>query len=309
MSSDPSLISAIEGFLEHVEIGKNQSLKTVRNYQHYLSRFEEFAGPDTPVSQITLEMLTKYRVHLNRLKDRFGRPLTRKTQGFHLIALRSLLKHLAKQDVVTLAAEKVELPKAEDRHIEFLSPEEVRRLIEHAPLSKKTEARDRAIMETLFSTGLRISELVSLNRDQVDLKRREFTVIGKGRKARLIFLTERAATAIEHSLAVRDDAFPPLFVNTRRTRTIERFDGEQRRLGPVSIQTLVRRAALKAGIRKKVTPHVLRHSFATTLLQHGADLRSVQEMLGHASITTTQIYTHLTNERLREVHEKFHTDE
>jgi len=308
VANNPKLITAIEAFLEHVEIGKNQSLKTVRNYHHYLTRFEEFAGGDLPVSDITLDVVTKYRLFLNRYKDRFGRSLTRKTQGYHLIALRAFLKHLARQDIESLAAEKVDLPKAEDRHVEFLTADEVKKLIDAAPLSKNTEARDRAIVEALYATGLRVSELVSLNRDQVDLERREFTVIGKGRKARVVFLTPRAAEAIQHSLTLRDDNFRPLFVNTRHTPSIARFDGEQRRLSAVSIQSLVRRAALKAGIQKKVTPHVLRHSFATTLLQHGADLRSVQEMLGHASITTTQIYTHLTNQRLREVHEKFHQD-
>ena len=299
------LIEAIERFLEHVEIGKNQSLKTVRNYQHYLLRFEEFAG-GIAVGDISHDVVAKYRLYLNRFTDKFGRPLTRKTQGYHLIALRAFLKFCAKQDIPTLSADKVELPKAEDRHFDFLTPEEVRALVDAAPLSKKTEARDRAIVETLYATGLRISELVALNRDQVDLVRREFTVIGKGRKARVVFLTERAATAIKSMLDLRDDAFQPLFVNTRHTRGQVRFDGEHRRLGPASVQLLLRRASVKAGILKKVTPHVLRHSFATTLLRNGADIRSVQELLGHASITTTQIYTHLTNQRLREVHEKFH---
>lgn len=299
------LIEAIEAFLEHIEIGKNQSLKTVRNYQHYLTRFEEFAG-DITVDEISMDLVSKFRIHLNRLADKFGRPLSRKTQGYHLIALRALLKYLEKQGIDSLASTKVDLPKSEDRHVEFLTPDEVRRLAAAAPLSKKTEARDRAIIETLYATGLRIAELVSLNRDQVDLKRREFTVIGKGRKARVIFLTEQAAEAIGASLDLRDDSFLPLFVNTRHTRAVHRFDGEQRRLSGTSIQNLVRRAALKAGITKRVTPHVLRHSFATTLLRNGADIRSVQEMLGHSSITTTQIYTHLTDARLREVHEKFH---
>ncbi len=299
------LVEAIEAFLEHVEIGKNQSLKTVRNYQHYLSRFEEFSGEITP-ADITQELVSKYRVHLNRLTDKFGRTLSRKTQGYHLIALRALLKHLAKNDIQSLSPDKVELPKAEDRHVEFLDADEVKRLVAAAPLSKRTEARDRAIILTLYATGLRVSELVSLNRDQVDLERREFTIIGKGRKARLVFLTQDAADAIRASLELRDDSFQPLFVNTRHTRAVHRFDGEQRRLSATSMQTLVHRAALKAGIQKHVTPHVLRHSYATTLLRNGADIRAVQELLGHASIMTTQIYTHLTNERLRDIHTKFH---
>lgn len=305
MTTNPKLIEAIEAFLEHSEIGKNQSLKTVRNYQHYLTRFEEFCG-DVTVGEITMDVIAKFRLHLNRMSDKFGRPLSRKTQGYHLIAVRSLLKFLEKQGIDVLSSNKVDLPKAEDRHVEFLTPDEVRRLVDAAPLSKKTEARDRAIVEMLYATGLRIAELTGLNRDQVDLKRREFTVIGKGRKARVIFLTEQAAEAIRTSLDLRDDSFLPLFVNTRHTRAVQRFDGEQRRLSATSVQNLVRRAALKAGLNKRVTPHVLRHSFATTLLRNGADLRSVQEMLGHASITTTQIYTHLTDARLREVHEKFH---
>ena len=300
-----SLVQYIEEFLEHVEIGKNQSLKTVRNYQHYLLRFEEFASGLAP-EDITLDVVAKYRVHLNRMKDRFGRPLTRKTQAYHLIALRAFLKYLAKNDVASLAAEKVELPKVEERHVEFLAPEEVQALIDHAPLSGRTALRDRAIVETLYATGLRISELAGLNRDEVDLERREFSVRGKGRKVRLIFLTERAAAALKAYLDTRDDNWKPLFLNTRHTRAEVRFDGEHRRLGTVTIQLLIRKAALKAGLRKRVTPHVLRHSFATNLLTNGADLRSVQEMLGHASISTTQIYTHLTNQRLKEIHEKFH---
>ena len=286
-------------FLEHAEIAKNQSQKTIENYQHYLKRFLEFAG-DIDTSKITLNMIQKYQLHLNRLDP----PLSKKTQNYHIIALRAFLKFLIKNDHDTLPPEKIDLGKIPERTVDHISREEVQRLFDAIDLSKKTGPRDRAILETLYSTGLRVSELRSLNRKQVDLKRREFMVRGKGSKPRIVFLSKQCVEWLEKYLKTREDNFDPLFVNYGRGRTNDITEGEKRRLTDYSIQDMVRKTALHAGIAKKVTPHVLRHSFATELLLNGADIRAVQEMLGHASITTTQIYTHLTNQRLREVHQK-----
>lgn len=301
-----NLKSLIEQFLEHCEIEKNQSRKTVENYSHYLGRFLEFAG-EMDVGDIDLPLVQKYRLHLNRAENEKGETLSKKTQNYHIIALRAFLKYLIKNDFETLAPEKVELAKIPERTVEFLSREEVETLFSAVDEKSKTALRDLAILETLYSTGLRVSELASLNRNQVDLKRREFMVRGKGRKPRIVFLSQRAVERIEAYLKNRDDAFEPLFINIGRTRSaMDITKGERRRLTTVSIEAITRKYAMLAGLTKKVTCHTLRHSFATDLLQNGADIRAVQEMLGHASITTTQIYTHLTNRRLKEIHEKFH---
>ncbi len=317
-----TLSTLITRFLEHAEIGKNQSPKTIQNYHHYLGRFLKWMeghgdgdGEAVNPQDITLEKIHEYRLFLNRYEDDRGRTLGQKTQNYHLIALRAFLKYLSKNDIPSLAPEKVELGKTPQRTVEFLTREELDRLFEAIDLSHSTGLRDRAILETLFSTGLRVSELASLNREQVDLKRREFMVRGKGRKPRIVFVSERCAGWLERYLKSREDNWKPLFINTRRMRKTSKPPGietdllnlhEKRRLTTVSIENIVRKAARMAGLIKKVTPHSLRHSFATNLLFRGADLRSVQDMLGHASITTTQIYTHLTNKHLREVHEKFH---
>lgn len=310
----------ISQFLEHCEIEKNQSLKTIENYERYLRRFQQFAG-DIEAGAIDLNLVQKYRLYLNRVEDQKGGTLARKTQNYHVIALRAFLKYLIKRDVATLAPEKVELSKIPERTVEFLTKEEVERLFEATSkgqqatesnekdqkLKRQIMFRDKAILETLYSTGLRVSELASLSRAQVDLQRREFMVRGKGRKPRIVFLSENAVTRIKEYLASRDDAFEPLFINAGRSKkSLDITKGERRRLSTVSIETIVRKYAMLAGITKKVSPHTLRHSFATDLLHNGADIRAVQEMLGHASITTTQIYTHLTNRRLKEIHEKFH---
>lgn len=292
--------------MEHAEIGKNQSPKTIQNYHHYLTRFLNWSGDLNP-KDITLETIHKYRLFLNRYKDKRGRTLSPKTQNYHLIALRAFLKYLTKNDIPCLAPEKIELGKTEKRSVEFLTREELERLFSAVDLNKKNGLRDRAILETLFSTGLRVSELTSLNRDQVDLKRQEFMVRGKGRKPRIVFLSDRCVEWLERYLAIRQDNWQPIFINTGRCRSGETLNlHEKKRLTEVSIQNIIRKTTRQAGIIKKVTPHTLRHSFATNLLFQGADLRSVQDLLGHASITTTQIYTHLTNKKLREVHKKFH---
>jgi len=301
-----TLSSLINRFLEHAEIGKQQSPKTLENYHHYLGRFLKWFG-EKPVINISLDTIHNYRLYLNRYSDEQGRTLGPKTQNYHLIALRAFLKYLSKNDISSLAPEKVELGKTPKRTVDFLTREEVERLMDAVDLAKDSGLRDRAILETLFSTGLRVSELKNLNREQVDLVRKEFMVRGKGSKPRIVFLSDRCVGWLERTLKTRDDNWKPLFINARRSRKDDELDlHEKRRLSSVSIQNIVRRAALIAGLIKKVTPHTIRHSFATNLLFRGADLRSVQDMLGHSSITTTQIYTHLTDKKLREVHEKFH---
>ena len=309
------LSEAVRQFLEYCEIEKNQSKKTLVNYQHYLGRFLDFTK-DIEIEKITLSLVKRYRLFLNRYEFRPHEPLTIKTQNYHVIALRAFLKYCIKQDWKTLEPEKIELSKLPDRTVEYLTREELERLFEAVDTSTIVGLRNRAIMEMLYSTGLRISELTSLNCDQVNLERGEFQVRGKGRKMRIVFLSSRAKEWVSEYLAARNDGFEPLFLNHRRARNKKpstagregavEMRGEHRRLTEYTIQEMVRRTAYEAGIVKKVTPHVLRHSFATELLINGADIRSVQDMLGHASITTTQIYTHLTNQKLREVHEKFH---
>lgn len=298
---------AVTDFLEYCEVTKNLSQKTIENYHHYLYRFSRFAKVNTPISKIDMPMVQRYRIFLNRYLDDFNLPLSKKTQSYHLIALRAFLKFLQKNDLKTLSPEKIELPKTEARMVEFLTRDELERLFKSCDTSNLRGARNRAILEILYSTGLRVSELTSLNREHINLETREFSVRGKGKKPRIVFLSERAVQKMSDYMRMRKDSLTPLFINTKSPRASEdKSKNERARLTPVSVQTIVRKAALEAGIVKKVTPHTLRHSFATELLMNGADIRSVQEMLGHASITTTQVYTHVTNKKLKEVHERFH---
>lgn len=303
-----TIFPLIQRFLEYSEIHKNQSQKTLVNYKHYLQRFSEFAGDISP-KKITLDLVHSYRLHLNRFLDHNNEPLSLKTQGYHIIALRSFLKYLTKNDIETVAPEKIELPKVPDREVSFLTAEEVARLINAVDLTKKTGRRDAAIIEMLYSTGVRVSELISLDVAQVDLERKEFMVRGKGNKLRVVFLTQNAVDALDRYLKTREDDYKPVFISysNRSANKDNPKDPNFRRLQSDDVERIIRKYKGIAGIIKKVTPHTLRHSFATTLLMNGADLRSVQEMLGHASITTTQIYTHVTNKKLREVHEKFHS--
>lgn len=302
-----SLTETITRFLEHAEIGKNQSQRTIINYRHYLGRFAKWFGDGTP-AHITLDKIQNYRLFLNRFKDDRGRTLSRKTQNYHMIALRALLKYCMKNDIPTLAPEKIELSKIPERSVDFLTRDEFEALVGTIDAKKKTGLRDRAMLEMLFSTGLRVSELTSLNRDHIDLRRGEFMVRGKGGKTRIVFLSERATQFLQHYIQKRTDHYKPLFINYGRTRTEKELStGEHHRLTANSVQEIVRLHAKNAGLAKHITPHKLRHGFATDLLMNGADLRSVQELLGHASITTTQIYTHVTNRRLREVHQKYHS--
>jgi site-specific recombinase XerD len=305
-----SLKDLIQDFLEYCEIERGHSELTIRNYGHYLARFLEFleegrARTVTPQS-ITTDKLRSYRLYLNRLEGAEGEPMKKITQNYHLIAIRAFLKYLAKRDIDSLSPEKVELIDAKRKQIGFLDTNEIEALLS-APrqFAKKPEtiARDEAILELLFSTGLRVSELCNLNRGQINVVKGEVAVRGKGEKDRVVFISPSAASALGAYLKIRQDDWEPLFIHYGGLKDEE---GDYMRLTPRSIQRLVAHYAALAGITKKVTPHVLRHSFATDLLFNGADLRSVQEMLGHASVTTTQMYTHVTNQQLKEVHRAFH---
>ena len=292
-------------YLEYLEIEKDRSQKTIENYDHYLERFLKWAKISSP-SDITDELARRYRLQLNRWSDENGKPLKKITQNYHVIALRNFLKYLAKRDVKTLAAEKVELGKTDGRQIDFLEIGEVERIFEAAGGADLKSLRDRAILELLFSSGLRVSELVNLNRDQVNLKTGEFSVRGKGGKVRVVFVSNRAKAALERYLEKREDVDPALFTRVGIKHLEKKNESDNLRITPRTIQRVVKFYATKAGIVKDVHPHTLRHSFATDLIQSGADIRSVQEMLGHSSVTTTQIYTHVTNKQLKEVHKAFH---
>ena len=294
-------------YIEHLEVEGGRSSKTAENYRLYLERFVEFTE-DIQVEKITSEVIRKYRLWLNRYKnDVSGEELSTITQSYHLIALRGFLKYLALRDIETLAPTKIILPKVSRKQVTFLHYDEVERLISGIDISSETGLRDRAIVELLFSSGLRVSELVNLNRDHVNTRRREFMVRGKGRKDRPVFISEAAAGWVDHYLDVRDDSLPPLFISY--SRNVEATNsGDFRRLTARSIQRMVSKYARLAGITKHVSPHTMRHSFATDLLMNGADIRSVQSMLGHSNISTTQVYTHVTDEHLREVYEKFHSE-
>jgi len=296
-------------FLEYLEIEKNRSQLTIRNYDHYLNCFLDWAMVRSS-ENITAELVKKFRLYLNRRRDEKNRGLKKQTQDYYIIALRGFLKYLAKKDIKTLASEKVELGKSEEREVEFLELEEIKRLISAVSGNEISDLRDKAILELLFSTGLRVSELSGLNRNSINLKTGEFAVRGKGGKIRLVFISDAAKNAIINYLEKRKDVDPALFVNIKKPPQNNKDNKKTDsllRLTPRSIQRIVKKYAIKAGIVKKVTPHTLRHSFATDLLMNGADIRSVQSMLGHSSITTTQIYTHITNKHLKDIHKKFHS--
>ena len=293
-------------YVEHLEVEGGRSAKTAENYKLYLERFVEFTG-DINVSKITSEIIRKYRLWLNRYKNNNEDELATITQSYHLIALRGFLGYLSKRDITSLSPEKIELPKITRKQVTFLHFDEVTNLLESIPLDTEQGLRDRAIIELLFSSGLRVSELANLNRDHVNTKRREFMVRGKGQKDRPVFIGEAASQRVQDYLAARMDNLPPLFLSYSRNNTVSN-KGDYRRLTPRSIQRIINKYARLAGITKHVSPHTMRHSFATDLLMNGADLRSVQSMLGHSNISTTQVYTHVTDEHLRDVYEKFHSD-
>ena len=311
---EADLNELIEDFLEHLEIEAGRSKKTIENYRLYLTRFnflvqEILNKNDVRPEEITREVLRKYRLKLNRYGSENGdEDLQAITQALHLIALRGFLKYLAKREIKSLDPSLVELPKVHRKQVTFLHFDEVERLLNEIDLSTESGLRDRAIIELLFSGGLRVSELVSLNRDSINLERREFVVRGKGSKDRPIFISQAAAERIQDYLDARTDSLPALFLNNSKNLQAVDTSGDYRRMTTRSIERIVNKYARLAGITKHVSPHTLRHSFATDLLMNGADIRAVQSMLGHANISTTQIYTHVTDAHLREIHEKFHSE-
>ncbi|MCE9541745.1 tyrosine-type recombinase/integrase [Candidatus Kaiserbacteria bacterium] len=287
-------------FLEYLEIEKGRGVKTVENYDRYLMRFLTYAKVSKP-SQITEQMVREFRINLNRSAGVSG-TMKKNTQNYHLIALRAFLKFLRKRDVESLNPERIELAKTGGRDLDLITADELNRIMKAPKGDSLAELRDKAILELLFSTGLRVSELCNLNQD-LDLTRDEFSVRGKGEKVRVVFLSSEAKKAIAEYLKKRGDMSEALFVSygkgSPKTKDLPR-------LTPRSVERMVKQYAVKAGITRKVTPHVIRHSFATDLLGNGADLRSVQALLGHANIATTQVYTHVTDKHLREVHKAFH---
>jgi len=324
-----NLKQLVSEFLEHLEIEKGRSQLTIRNYSFYLKDFLAWAKIKDP-GQITANLIRQYRLALARKQNPRGGTLAAATQNYYLISIRTFLKYLAKRDIPALAAEKIELAKTPERQIAFLEGDDLERLIK-APLELDQEEiiklRDKAILELLFSAGLRVSELTSLKRDDVNLKKDEFSIKGKGSKWRVVFLSNQAKYWLKKYLEARTDTDPALFVRHDRGQSATSSDKRRRadpltsgstgrcsghegcsenRLTPRSIQRLVKKYAKLAGITKKITTHTLRHSFATDLLTGGADLRAVQELLGHKNITTTQVYTHVTNKRLKEVYQAFH---
>lgn len=300
------LSELIVDFLEYLEVEQNRSQKTAENYHLYLMRLVDFSE-DIEVEKIDDELVRKWRLWLARFKETGSEDLSKITQSYHLIALRSFLKFCARRGFKTLAPNRIELPRVSRKQVSFLTPEELQRLFAQIKSDDIIGLRDRAIVALLYSSGLRVSELTKLNRGHVNLERREFMVRGKGQKDRLVFVDDSAAALIKQYLNRRSDNLNPLFVRYGGHEAVDQ-SGDFGRLTPRSIQRIVSHYASLAGITKKVSPHTLRHSFATDLLMNGADLRSVQTLLGHSNISTTQIYTHVTDPHLREVHTKFHKD-
>ena len=312
MTSQPAGRSEIairtSEFLDYLQVERGSSPLTIRNYKHYLKRFINWLverGIRQELKDINQDVVRQYRVYLSQLSDRKGGSLSRRTQGYHAIALRSFLKWLIKNDYPVMSPEKIDLPKVGERQVKFLTGEHVDRLLNAPTLSTINGKRDKAILEVLFSTGLRVSELTKLDRDKIDLQRREFGIIGKGGRARVVFLSTRAAEWVQKYLNNRNDHFKPLFIR-HKGKVEPTTPDEKMRLTPRSIQRMVKKYVRKLKLPVDASPHTIRHSFASDLLMAGADLRSVQEMLGHKNVSTTQIYTHITNKQLREVHAAFH---
>ncbi|TSC66226.1 MAG: Tyrosine recombinase XerC [Microgenomates group bacterium Gr01-1014_80] len=309
-----NLSSLITDFLEYLELERNSSQLTIRNYDHYLKRFVAFVhstgsgqAGEIEAKDIDLNMVRKYRLYLSRWADPLTKkPLKRITQNYFMIALRAFLRYLARIDVETLSPEKVELGDTDPRPLKILDEVQLKQLLESPDTGKIDGIRDRALLETLFSTGLRVSELASLNRDTVNLSRREFGIVGKGGKERVVFLTDSAAGWLDNYINIRKDTFKPLFIRVQG-KVDPNNNGEAMRLTTRSIERIIEKYVKRLGLPVKATPHTLRHSFATDLLINGADIRSVQEMLGHSNISTTQIYTHVTNKHLKDVHKAFHS--
>lgn len=310
MTDNNQLEQLLIRYLEYLEVERQVSQYTIRNYHHYLRRFMEFLEErnlEKTTKIVDLELISQYRLFLSRYIDDQGKSLSRATQSYHVIALRSWLKWMIKRDIEVMAPERIELPKAESHSLKFLTAEQVERLMEQPKVGTLPGLRDRAILEALFSTGLRVSELVKLNRDQINYDKREFGVMGKGRKLRVVFLSERAAKWLMRYENSRRDNWMPLFIRYAKGKSPITSDGEKMRLTARSVQRIVEKYRKLAKLPVPITPHGLRHTFATDLLSHGAGLREVQEMLGHKNVATTQIYTHVTNPQLKAVHQKYHS--
>ena len=310
IKKDSEVQKYIREFLEYLEIEKNSSKLTIRNYRLYLQRFDDWFVKNYPgkgIRDIKIDMIRKYRLYLSNWVDDKNMTLMRVTQSYYIIALRSFLKFLIRSDHETLSPDKIDLPKSESKSLKFLERDHLQTLFDSVDVSKNDEKalRDRAILELLFSTGLRVSELSRLNRDQINFATREFGIIGKGGRARVVFLSDSAAQWLDQYFDKREDPWKPAFIRYAKEKVYE-DDGEKMRLTPRSIERILTKYVKASRIPVKATPHTLRHSFATDLLYNGADLRSVQEMLGHKNISTTQIYTHVTNPQLKEIHKKFH---
>lgn len=316
VSLNANLEEAIIKYLEHCEIEKNLSQNTIKMYHFYLMDFigwmKKFFKNESPtVHDINFELVRDYRLDLNRrISTKSNQAYKRSTQKTFLVALRAFLKYLlVKEGLEVLSPEQIILGKAEDRVPKVLNDSQLKQIFEVQDLNKRSGLRDRAILETLFSTGLRVSELVDLDVADINFETGEFTVIGKGRKARVVYLSPSARDWLKRYLATRNDPFKPLFLRYSGKHMDEQdFEGSSLRLTVRSVQRLVKKYVKRAGIAVDATPHTLRHTFATGLLREGADLRSVQELLGHSNVSTTQIYTHVTNPQLKEVHKKFHKD-
>lgn len=306
--NSPYFSDLLYDFIESLEVEGGRSSKTAQNYTHYLERFEEFTEQGIRVADITPEVIRKYRLWLNRYKNEHGETLSTITQSYHLIALRGFLQYLSKRDIKSLAPNKINLPKTHRKQVTFLHVDEIERMISEIKTDTEPGLRDRAIVELFFSSGLRVSELVNLDRRDINTKRREFMVRGKGQKDRPVFISQEAAEHIQNYLSERNDNLSPLFLSYSKNASVSPdTTGDYRRLTARSVQRMISKYAKLAGITKHVSPHTMRHSFATDLLMNGADIRSVQSMLGHTNISTTQVYTHVTDEHLKEVHEKFHS--
>lgn len=310
-SSNPKsapLLDQIRQYLEHLEVERNVSPLTIRDYQLYLNRFADWCQRHgvTKMQDLDQEAMRKYRLYLARFKTQQDQNLSVRTQSYYIIAVRAFLKWLTKLDIKVMSPEKIDLPKFETAQVKFLTAEQVTTLMQMPDVNTIQGARDRAILEVMFSTGLRVSELVSLDREQVNLQSQEFGVMGKGRRLRVVFLSDLATHWLEHYLGQRTDDWTPVFI--RHAKGVDPTDeGEKMRLSTRSIQRIVEKYRKLAHIPVKISPHSIRHSFATDLLRNGAGLRDVQEMLGHKNIATTQIYTHVTKPELKEIHSKFHS--